>query len=309
MFKRLFQKITSSYWSPAKQEFEVAVNEVIPEVEPVIDPIANLPASDYIASCDSIETPIKDYNEQPFFILGSVRSGTTMLRDILKLHKKLECPEETHFFRWSDPFGTKRYDRHYRMSKFFQSHREMDGIKDIPFHLIRQTAPDRKAIMDWYGQQYLIEQGNPAGRWFDKTPQNAYGILMLSAMYPEAKFIHIHRNPLNVVASLLEGAVMPEHGFNAAINSWLESIMIMHQYKTLAPDRVLELSYEDLTAAPQKYIQNTLDFIGEDSESFDFSQLSTHREKNKYLKKLSKEQIVEVNRRTEFYRHCYGYGG
>jgi hypothetical protein len=307
MFKRIFQKITSSYWSPAKQEFDVAVNEVISEAEPIIDPIANLPVSDYIASCDSIEMPIIDYNEQPFFILGSVRSGTTMLRDILKLHKKLECPEETHFFRWSDPFGTDRYDRHYRTSDFFESHREMDGIDNIKFHLVRQVAHNRKEIMDWYGQQYLIEQGNKTGRWFDKTPQNAYGILMLSAMYPTAKFIHIHRNPLNVVASLLEGAVMPEHGFDAAINSWLESIMIMHQYKQLAPDRVLEIGYEAFTSDPIPHLHGIFKFIDEDEDSFDYSAVVTHPEKNKYLTKLSTEQIDEVNRLTLFYREHYGY--
>ncbi|MFQ3325219.1 MAG: hypothetical protein ACI90U_003054 [Pseudomonadales bacterium] len=271
------------------------------------DSIANLPVSDFIENSKGITMPIADYNESPFFILGSVRSGTTMLRDMLRLHKKLECPEETHFFRWSDPFGTERYDNYYRASKFFESHRKIDGINNIAFHCIRQSAYSRKDMMDWYGQQYLLEKNNATGRWFDKTPQNAYGILMLSAMYPDAKFIHIHRNPLNVVASLLEGAVMPEHSLTGAINAWLESIMIVHQYKQLAPDRVLDLSYENLTKQPREYISKVLEFISEDSNEYDFSKLSVHPEKNKYLKKLTGEQIEEINRRTDFYRTCYGY--
>ena len=47
----------------------------------------------------------------PFFVLGCVRSGTTLLRDILRQHPRLESPEETHFFRWSDPYGSPRYEK------------------------------------------------------------------------------------------------------------------------------------------------------------------------------------------------------
>ena len=49
----------------------------------------------------------------PFFILGCVRSGTTLLRDILRIHPRLESPEETHFFRWADPYASPRYERNY----------------------------------------------------------------------------------------------------------------------------------------------------------------------------------------------------
>ena len=44
--------------------------------------------------------------QAPFFVLGCVRSGTTMLRDALRMHPHLACPEETHFFRWGEPFGS-----------------------------------------------------------------------------------------------------------------------------------------------------------------------------------------------------------
>ena len=64
----------------------------------------------------------------PFFVLGCVRSGTTLLRDILKLHTRLESPEETHFFRWADPYASPRYERNYVGVKLFKNHQEIDGV-------------------------------------------------------------------------------------------------------------------------------------------------------------------------------------
>ena len=38
-------------------------------------------------------------DDRPLFIIGSVRSGTTLTRDLLRRVPDFICPEETHFFR------------------------------------------------------------------------------------------------------------------------------------------------------------------------------------------------------------------
>lgn len=246
-------------------------------------------------------------NNAPFFILGSVRSGTTLLRNILRLHPRLECPEETHFFRWSYPLGTKRYENSYAGTKLFREHREMDGVEHFDFFVVLKEFDDRKAVMDWYGNEILRRNENPDGRWFDKTPQNVYGILLISEFYPDAKFIHIHRHPLNVVASVMKGVVMPESELRGAINYWVESMAIMNQYKKLAPDRLLEVEYESLVCSPREDIERILGFLGEDSSTFPYRRVKTHAEKNKYRKVLTLDQVDEVMARTEKYRELYGY--
>ncbi len=154
----------------------------------------------------------------PFFILGCVRSGTTLLRDVLRLHPGLICPEETHFFRWGDPFGTPRYDHPYIKNAPIRKQREMDGISDYEARICLKLSWDRKELANGYAHLYAQKIGRQGARWFDKTPQNVYGILLISSLFPDAKFIHIHRNPLNVVTSLLQGKVMPVHPLKGAIN-------------------------------------------------------------------------------------------
>ena len=202
----------------------------------------------------------------PFFVLGCVRSGTTLLRDILKLHTRLESPEETHFFRWADPYASPRYERNYVGVKLFKNHQEIDGVSESEFHASRFFARNRRDISDFYGKFFLEAKNNVDGRWFDKTPQNVYGILLLGYMYPNAKFLHIYRNPLNVVSSLKEGRVMAKHEVKGGINYWLESMIMINEYKKIpgGKERFLEIKYEDLVSEPNPEVTKILEFINED---------------------------------------------
>jgi hypothetical protein len=243
----------------------------------------------------------------PFFVLGCVRSGTTMLRDMLRLHPRLECPEETHFFRWADPFASPRYKRNYIAMKIFEQHRKMDGISHADFFSIEAESADRREISDIYGQHYLTARGNEGGRWFDKTPQNIYGIFLISHQYPAAKFIHIHRHPLNVVASLVEGRVMAKHSVKGAINYWLEAMILINEYKKTSAHRLLELPYETVTRDPANALQKLCAFIDEDASLIDNSAIKTHEEQNHYKKILSEEEQRYVLDHAAPFLSLYGY--
>lgn len=254
-------------------------------------------------------TVVPKYSKEnmPFFILGAPRSGTTLLRDLLRDHPRLECPEETHFFRWSDPFASPKYISHYK-TKLFREHRAMDGVTEMQFALMMEGETSREHLAYMYGKCYLEAIGKQNARLYDKTPQNVYGIFLINAIYPEAKFIHIYRNPLNVVASLMEGKVMPEHNLRGAINSWIESMMLLDQFKKFKPELLLEICYEDMTANPDTFLKQILEFVGENPKLLPSQRDKTHKEKNKYKSKLSQQEIEIVLKRCEPYLSLYGYG-
>ena len=239
--------------------------------------------------------------------MGCARSGTTLLRDILRLHPRLECPEETHFFRWPDPIGTIRYTNLYQDSALFKRHRELDDIADADFYTALERSGDKKELMDFYGNAYLKKQNNPEGRWFDKTPQHVYGLLLISALYPESVFIHIHRNPLNVVASLVQGKVMAKTTLIGGVNYWVESMMILNEYKKMAPQRLFEISYEKLTSNPEEEISTLLRFLGEDDALIQYNDGLTRPESNHYRKILSSDDIDYIRSKTEPFLTEYDY--
>lgn len=247
-------------------------------------------------------------DDTPFFILGCARSGTTMLRDFLRLHPRLECPEETHFFRWSDPFGSPRYDSNYDTLDVLRQHRRSDGISDAAFDAARRAARNRREMADAYGRLYLEARGNRSGRWFDKSPQNVYGLLLLSHLYPDAKFVHIHRNPLNVVASLVEGKVMAKHSVKGGANYWLEAMIIIGEYKKIGAARLLELPYEQVVREPARALERVCGFVGEDFSLLPMQQVRTRPERDRYAEILTEDDVRYVVENTSPFYSLYGYG-
>ena len=245
--------------------------------------------------------------QDPFFILGCVRSGSTLLRDLLRLHPNLECPEETHFFRWPQAFGTNDYNFVQNQRKVLAEHRKIDGIPEETFADILAMSANRREFCDRYMRCFLKNKGCENSRWFDKTPQSVYGVLLIKAFYPSSKFIHIVRNPLNVVSSIVRGHMVSSQSLTGAINYWLEAIMIVRQFESAWPASILEVRYEDLTTDPQSILKEILDFVEEREGTIDLRGLHIHREKNEYRKVLVDKDIDRVKKQLSDYMESYGY--
>ena len=230
----------------------------------------------------------------PFFILGCVRSGTTMLRDLLRSVPGLCCPEETHFYRWSHPYGTRQFEHNYRQNVVLARHREIDEVSDDEMNELLDTARTRREFSDGYMDLFRARQGlAPDTRWFDKTPQNIYLVPMLAADYPDSRFVHIHRDPRNVVASLAVGAVMKVDNVVGAANYWRESEILARAFERAEPDRMLTVSYADLTADPITVVRRICRFV--DIEQVPPEELGKVRhERNAYAEVLSDDDLALV---------------
>lgn len=255
----------------------------------------------------------------PFFIVGCARSGTTLLRDVLRLHPNLNAPEETFFYRWGHPFGTDAYKQIYIQNKTVRMHQTLDGLDSKRVKTLLSKSHSRREFNVRYTNSFLKQ--TKGQRWFDKTPQNIYGLLLLRAQFPTSPIVHIYRNPLNVVASLMLGKVMPKQTLVAAVNYWLEAAQIINIYRSLPENNLLELKYEDLLATPQAAIKQLLEALGEDVKAFDFTQIVTEKssttanhaiyiqaEDNKYLDVLSEKEVNYVCKQCSHYMTHYGYG-
>jgi hypothetical protein len=211
----------------------------------------------------------------PFFIVGCVRSGTTMLRNALRLHPHLACPEETNFFRWGEVPGTDNFSRMLATNPVLQHHRQIDGITEEEFAQMLWQCESRADLYSRYMALYIARNKPGATRWFDKTPQNVYGALLAATTVHKSRFVHIVRNPVNVVASLRIGRVVKVEGLNGAISYWNEATSIIRGLRRAFPGRVFELRYEDFVGDPMPQLQRLLDFLGEPFDASWFASLKT----------------------------------
>jgi len=248
-----------------------------------------------------------DDRTSPFFVLGCVRSGTTMLRDVLRLHPNLAAPEETHFFRWAEPFGNEGYMRGATNNPVLKKHRSIDGITDDEFAQMLKAANSRADLCHRYMKLFVERTKPTATRWFDKTPQNVYGAAMIAQSIPRSRFVHIVRDPLNVVASLRIGKVMKVERLFAAVNYWREATDIMAVMKRAYPGRVYEFRYEDFVRDMPTNIKALLEFLGEPYDPAWFKDFRLVESDHSTEGVLTEAEVATVRQLTQGGRRRFGY--
>jgi len=243
----------------------------------------------------------------PLFILGCVRSGTTLVRDLLRRQHGVICPEETHYFRYGEPFRTGGHSHPLLNAPTLKKHREMDGIPEVAFATMLAQSRTRGELMCRHVHHMAQARGLDDYKWFDKTPQNIYGLALIRAEFPKARFLHLVRNPLNVVASLKLGKVMKVTDIHGACNYWIEAVTIIQQMAPRLKDKLMELRYEDLAQDPVIHMQALLRFSGLGDERGLYSPKDVHAERNQYLEVLTAEEADVVRRRCARLAEKYGY--
>lgn len=247
-------------------------------------------------------------DDQPLFIVGSVRSGTTLTRDLLRRVPNFICPEETHFFRWAEPFRTPHSLHPYRNNTLLRKHREIDGVPDEVFETLLVQSRNKTEFQRGYITAFARAQGIMGPyRWFDKTPQNVYGVPLIAQEMPKARFLHIVRNPLNVVASLVLGRQVKIPDIHGACNYWIEAVQIMATVEAAFPDRVLTIRYEDLVADVPGTMARILAHANVAAPPGLYSAEDAHRERNLWREALGAGLAGAVRNRCGHLARRFGY--
>lgn len=185
----------------------------------------------------------RDSGKPPIFIIGSPRSGTTLLRMMLDAHPGISCGPETHFLTDLE----RILSRHW------------EGIKLYGFseeYWFRRIA----SFFDTFKMDYARQKGKT--RWADKTPGYTRRLDFITALFPTCQLVHLIRDGRDVVASHLY-----RWGFKRALHSigiWRVSVeQARRMGRQLGPRQFHELRYEDLVSEPGSSVQELLDFLGE----------------------------------------------
>ncbi len=232
---------------------------------------------------------------QPIFIIGAARSGTTILSDILKQHKDLAF--------WLEP----KYIWKYKSPLSKNDHKTS---KDLNPHIARYIS-----------NRFLkFTQTQAKSRFIEKTTSNCFRIEFIHEIFNDARFIHILRNGNDVALSAeKKWSSTPEKSaikrrlfsneiplldlpfYSAAIirdvfgrflfpkaafilgptfpgmieyrkshtlvetcaMQWKESVRYASKgLETIPSHQVHQLKYEELIEQPRKQIMDILDFIG-----------------------------------------------
>lgn len=252
------------------------------------------------------DTPYAD--DRPLFIIGCPRSGTTLLRDLLRRVPDLICPEETHFYRWTEPFRTPMSWGPHRNNKLLERHRGIDGVTPERFAALLARSRSKHELLRHYITAFAAAQGITGPyRWFEKTPQNVFGAPLLAQDFPQALFVNMVRNPLNVVASLSLGKQVHIADIHGACNYWCEAVKVADTLQRAFPDRVLTLRYEDLVADVPGTLARVLRAADLPQPAAPYSAADAHPEANQWRSVLSPQQVRAVVNRCGPLAEPLGY--
>jgi hypothetical protein len=199
----------------------------------------------------------------PIFIVGCPRSGTTLLRNLLRSHPRLTFPSESHFIPWFyRAYGHPRTERDavalatriLRLQWIRQWH-----IRVEP----GEFAPDRtfQAVIHRLFGAYTRIEDKP--RWGDKTPHYVEAIPVLADLFPAGRIIHIIRDGRDVALSWLKAGFEPRNLFTAA-TLWKRYVSAgRRDGAQLPPATYLEVRYEALIDRPDVTMQTVCAFIAE----------------------------------------------
>jgi len=188
-------------------------------------------------------------SERPIFIVGMPRSGTTLTEQILGRHPQVYPAGERLF--WGQV-----------LNKLVQT-ASGEGASLIEAIHFNDSDAWRSA-----GQQYLdkmAELDSVALRTTDKLPANFALLPLIRLVFPNARIIHLRRNPLATIGSCIRTA-FSEYSLALSVEDWARFYgmyqAMMDRWRPMLGDQLYELEYEQLASDFPAKARELLEFSG-----------------------------------------------
>ena len=237
----------------------------------------------------------------PVFVIGLPRSGTTFLFNLLSLDVAHRSPL---YWEIMSPLPiTKNEKEEYKRER--KINRELKLAKTLipklrAMHTIRANTPEEceqiatmnvrsfvymcmadvpeyidylkycsfDSVFMWHKRffQALEVNGKP-GRWLLKDPSHIGHLPEILKTYPNAKFIHIHRDPTDSVGSFCSLTKNVRSAFSRKVNTndigktvidfWNHNLNKgMEDRRHLSSNQIIDINYHDFIQSPLNQIKN-----------------------------------------------------
>lgn len=232
----------------------------------------------------------------PVFICGAHRSGTTLVRDLLDSHPALAVlPSEGSYLTELRP-KMKRLPQGEKLPFLGREwlRRLANPVNQAPFFLLGRSSKDvspyvgfARSLMTWWsavqgrgsrndslrpllavalayascsGQRGI---GEGVERWVEKTPTNERFSNRLWTEFPEAKIVHVVRDPVAVFASRkrIERTTGSSANPRRMLSDLARSYKIAARHASRDHGKAFVIRYEDLVAEPEKAVGRLAEFL------------------------------------------------
>lgn len=210
-------------------------------------------------------------------IVGCPRSGTTLLQQLIGGHPDIFTTKETHYFdiMLKNSIRDALYIPPGRFRKWQDKFINNYQILMLP-DSSTTPASRKEAVCEFVNIMDYNAIRNRKKCWVEKTPTHLFKIKYIERHAEDIHYIHILRNPLDTVASLIcVGRKYPEewpsfapanrHALDLAINLVNQSLKYSLFYRNRP--RHLHVCYDSLIEQPRKSISDICRFLNLTTDS------------------------------------------
>ena len=248
------------------------------------------------------------------FVVGSYRSGTSILGWALGQHPNLLPLEETGWLP-NILYGLySGFERAANADRAVTQELNLNFLEYIE-HFGRSIEDYQRKIFIRHGlninQQKLSQDFNiyndhfeviktpmsPCERLVDATPENSLIIELISRAFKDSKFIFILRNPTDVINSLVN--FDKGYTFESAAKIWSSINQVVYEYYFNNPERAILIDYDNLIKFPAHSLAKLYEFLDEsnliNAEDIFNYKINSSNIQNKFDPNIHLEDIALLN--------------
>ncbi len=231
-----------------------------------------------------------------FFIIGTGRSGTTLMAQVMNAHSQICVPAELQIAfevsnngaRLAEIFETKKNLRFQAADyiKLIQDRcpHNLSDYYDYHAFFNRLHYPIRS--LQWLLTELYTDIAYSQGKsiFAEQTPWYGQNIKLLSQLFPHAKFVHMIRDGRDVAISFTRTPWWHKD-VNLNLERWAREVNKTEEDASLLlKQNMLTIRYEDFVSTPERVIKKVCDFLNLTFEKTmldlefhtDYSQLEKH---------------------------------
>jgi tetratricopeptide (TPR) repeat protein len=191
-----------------------------------------------------------DYDD-PIFIVGLPRAGSTLLEQILASHSRVD--------------GTMELPNIIALAHRLNGRRLVEEQARYPAVLAELSAGQLQGYADTFIEQTrFLRQGAPF--FIDKMPNNFMHIGLIHLILPRAKIIDARRHPMACCFSgfkqLFADGQEFTYGQQEIARYYRGYVALMNHWDRVLPGKVLRVHYEHVVADLEGQVRRILDFLG-----------------------------------------------
>ena len=188
-------------------------------------------------------------SERPIFVVGMMRSGTTLIEQILSSHPAV--------------FGANE------LPDIVNIAHSMPAILNSNTRYPQCLSQLTQEKLDELALAYLKRLGEfsmDAARIVDKAPVNFRHLGLIELMFPDARVIHCMRDPRDSCLSNYFHDYVHSHGYSYDLSNlgsfYRDYRRVMRHWRGILNIALLEVQYEELVANPEVMIRRIVSFCG-----------------------------------------------